>query len=202
MKTKLNKLWITAIFIALVAVMGTPAFAGEPSDFIKEQSVEVTKLLRQKESKKRAEKFSKKINDVVDFELLASRALGEHWEKRTPEEQQEFLTLLQALLQENYRSQLEGRVLGEDYDIEYVEEKVRGDRAIVRTLVTWEEGKRPVEYKLEKKEAGNWVVYDIVIDDVSLEETYRESYTAIIEEEGWETLISRMKERLEELRAS
>lgn len=194
---------LAAIFAVLVTLLvAGPAFAGEPTDFIKSHSEEVTTLLGQPESEERADKFSKLANELIDFRELASRALDEHWKKRSDDEREEFLTLLQNLLEANYKKKLEGQEVGEDYQIEYTEEKQRGDRALVRTIVKWGESdkeRKPVEYKMMKGEKG-WVIYDLVIDDISLEETYRESYTKIIEKDGWDTLIEKMKEKIAELK--
>lgn len=191
---------ITTLVIAVATILAvaTPAWAGAPTDFVKKNAQDVTKLLRQKESKKRQKEFSTKLNEVVDFRELAARALGEHWKKRTPEEQQQFLDLLQQLLEANYRKKLEGKTMGEDYQIEYLDEKTRDNLAIVKTKVTWKDGAKPASYKLIKKDDG-WVVYDIIIDDISLVETYRDAYTEIIEKEGWDSLIKRMKDKADKL---
>jgi phospholipid transport system substrate-binding protein len=190
------------MLLASILIGGlSPAMAGEPTDFIKKNSAEVTNLLSKKESKQRHAAFSKKINQIVDFRELASRALGEHWKARNPEEQDQFLSLLQELLEANYQKKLEGNTLGEDYQIEYLDEKTRDKLAIVKTTVKWKEGQKPANYKLIKKDAG-WVAYDIIIDDISLVETYRDGYTKIIEKEGWDELIKRMEDKAEQLRAN
>ena len=197
----LCKILSTGILTATFTVGAlSPAFAGEPTEFVKDNAQEVSKLRRQEESKQRHQKFSKKVNEVVDFRELASRALGEHWKKRSAEEQKKFLSLLQELLEANYRQKLEGKTLGEDYEINYLEEKTRGDLAFVKTEVKWKEGKKPASYKLMKKD-GEWIAYDIIIDDISLVETYRDAYTKIIEEDGWDELISRMEQKAQQLRA-
>ncbi|MGM0557711.1 MAG: MlaC/ttg2D family ABC transporter substrate-binding protein [Myxococcota bacterium] len=187
------------VAIGLVLSLSTAAMAGEPTEFIKDNAEEVSDLLKKKDSKQRSEKFSKKLHSLVDFRELADRALGEHWDARTEEEQDQFLALLQELLEANYKKKLEGRELGKDYEIKYLEEKARKDKAIVETKVVWSDGEESVEYKmLERKKS--WVIYDIVIDDISLVETYRDSYTEIIEKEGWSELISRMEKKAEAIR--
>lgn len=186
--------------LALCFSAGT-AFAGAPTDFVQGKTKEVTGILAQKESKARAKKLDKILQQSVDFRELAARSLKGHWEKQSPEAQQEFLTLLQRMLEANYSSKLSGKQLGSDYSIDYLDEKTRGELAIVKTSVVVKEDKKPISYKLMKKEDG-WIVFDIVIDDISLEETYRESYTAIIEEEGWDSLITRMKAKIKELEAA
>lgn len=192
------KIKLTAFAIA--SLFALPAFAGEPTDYVKERTQTVTDVLAKKDSKKRSKELEKVLGQTIDFEVLASRALGEHWEKRTEDEREEFLGLLMELLQANYQTKLEGRALGKDYTISYVDEKTREDKAIVKTSVEAKGESRPVDYRLLKKD-GKWIIYDVVIDDISLEETYREAYTEIIKEEGWASLINRMKEKVEEIRA-
>ncbi len=194
--------WKTGLGTLLLAMMvASPALAGEPTDYVKDRTEAVTKVLSKKESKKRAKELEQVLQATIDFEELASRSLGEHWSARSDEEKKEFLDLLQSLLQANYETKLQGRKLGTDFTIEYEDEKTRKDRAIVKTKVVVKEESRPVDYRLVQKD-GKWVIYDVVIDDISLEETYREAYTEIIKEEGWASLIKRMKDRVEEIRAA
>jgi phospholipid transport system substrate-binding protein len=188
------------VAIGLVISLAGTAFAGEPTEFIEKNAEDVSDLLKQKDTKKRSEKFSKKLHSLVDFRELADRALGEHWDARSEEEQEEFLSLLQELLEANYEKKLEGQELGKDYEIEYLDEKTRKDKAIVATKVVWSDGDESVEYKMIDREKTGWIIYDIVIDDISLVETYRDSYVEIIEKEGWGELISRMKEKAKKIR--
>ncbi|MFP4597573.1 MAG: MlaC/ttg2D family ABC transporter substrate-binding protein [Persicimonas sp.] len=195
------RIYLSTALLAGVLVLASTgiAFAGEPTDFVKKNATQVSELLRQKDSAKRHEQFSAKLNQIVDFRELASRALGEHWQARTAEEQQTFLDLLREMLEANYRNKLEGNTLGEDYQIEYLEEKTRDKLAIVKTRIKWDSGEETADYKLIQKDDG-WIVYDTIIDDISLVETYRESYTQIIKDDGWDALIRRMRERAKELR--
>ncbi|MBA2663936.1 MAG: ABC transporter substrate-binding protein [Bradymonadaceae bacterium] len=189
-----------ALAVVLLITFSSSAFAQvqSPKDFIQSRANEISAVLAEPDSPKRTERLTGAVHRTVDFSELASRALGEHWVKRTDVERQEFLDLLQRLLQANYSNQIEGRRLGKDYNIDFGEERIRDGRAVVRTNVTYNKKKHPVVYRLTQKKDA-WVVYDIVIDDVSLEETYREGYTPIIEQDGWSGLIDLMKERLVEL---
>lgn len=172
-----------------------------PTDYVKKRTDEVTKVLSQKDTSKREDKLRSVLLETIDFRELASRALGEHWSSRTPEEQQEFLDLLQELLRANYEGQLSGRQLGKDYEIKYGDARERNDMAIVKTVVVAKDETKPVDYKLVKK-GDAWSIYDVVIDDISLEETYRDAYVEIIKKEGWPSLIQRMKDKAEEARTA
>lgn len=200
--------YISSLSLAgLIALSSLPAFAGAPTDFVKTQTKEVTGILSKKPTARRAKKLDKILQRTVDFEELAARSLGKHWEARTEEEKTKFLGLLQQMLEANYASKLSGKKLGKDFKIEYTREKAREKNgetiAIVGTSVTIEtkEGKevKPVVYKLIKK-GDDWIAFDIVIDDISLVETYEESYVAIIEDEGWDELINKMEAKAKELR--
>ncbi len=185
---------------ALISLSATAAFAGEPTEFVKKRTAEVTAVLSKPESNKRAAELNAIVQKSIDFRELAARSLKGYWENQPPEAQQEFLTLLQQMLQANYANKLAGRQLGKDYTVEYGAEKTRGELAVLRVNIIASGESKPVQYKLLQRDKS-WIVYDIVIDDISLEETYRESYTEIIKDEGWGSLIQRMKDRVKELEA-
>ncbi len=197
---KLTSLISAAAVVLSIGLSASLAWA-TPTDYVKKRTDDVTKILSKKDSKKRQEQLKDVLQQTIDFRELASRALGQHWTARTPEEQQEFLDLLQELLQANYEGKLSGKTLGKDYEIKYADEKVRADKAIVKTVVVAKEESKPVDVKLVKK-GEDWSIYDVVIDDISLEETYRDSYVEIIEKEGWTSLIQRMKDKAAEIRTA
>jgi len=190
-----KSLWMGALLVGLL--VGGDAWAGPATDYVKSKTDEIARLVGTKASKKRDEQLRKVINSTIDFRELASRSLGKHWEARTAEEQDEFLALLQELLSANYETRLSGKSFkSNEYTIKYSDERVRGDRAIVKSNVSYKSDTRPVDYRLLKK--SDWVIYDVVIDDISLEETYREAYVEIIESDGWAELIRLMKEKVAE----
>ena len=187
--------------LGVVALSASFAFAGPPTDFVKERTKAVSSVMVQKESKKRQAKLQTVLEESVDFRELASRSLRGYWEKRTEAEQNEFLSLLERMLRANYSKKLSGKRLDQDFKVVYTSEKARGDLAVVKTKVVVKKDERPVNYKLIKRGEKDWIVFDIIIDDISLEETYRESYTEIIKDEGWNSLISKMKDKIKELEA-
>lgn len=200
--TRCRGTWLSLMVGVMLLFVAGPVWAGEPTEFIKQQTDRVSNALSEEDSDERSEKFAKIANEIIDFRMLASNSLGEHWEAQDAENQEEFLSLLRKLLRANYEKKLKGKTAGEDYTIDYDDERTRGDRAIVETTVSWGEGeekRKPLDYKLVDKESG-WIIYDVVIDDLSLEETYRESYTEIIEEEGWDALLDKMRKKIESLR--
>ena len=54
-----------------------------------------------------------------------------------------------------------------------------------------------LEYKMLWK-GDHWVVYDVVTDEQSMLENYRAEFNKIINKEGFDALMKRMKKKLDE----
>jgi phospholipid transport system substrate-binding protein len=175
------------------------ALASTPNEEVERQTQAVAEVLAQPESDNRTMLLATTVDEAIDFPYLASLALGEHWERRTEAEREEFLTLLRRLLLANYEDRLGGYQLDEDYTVEFEEGRQRGERAFVAAEITHKDRVEPVVYRLYRDADGDWQIYDLVVDDISLEETYREGYVPIIEDHGWEELIRRMQSRVDQL---
>ena len=58
----------------------------------------------------------------------------------------------------------------------------------------------PVNYSVYQKD-GSWLVYDVIIEGVSLISNYRSSYQEIVKKDGFDGLLARMEEKIRELRS-
>ena len=87
--------------------------------------------------------------------------------------------------------------------IEYSGEvlSTKGDRAEIQTIVTLSDGKPvPVAYRMMLKN-GKWVVYDVLIENVSLIKNYRSQFQDVLTRGTPEQLIERVEARARELQA-
>lgn len=192
-----------AVFFIFVFMIGNPyaAYAGEPTDQVKQTVDNVLDILRDKELKKPAKTkerrtaIRKLINERFDFEEMAKRSLALHWRKRTAEERKEFVPLFMDLLERSYIKKIENYT---DEKILYVAEKIEGGYSDVGTkVITKRNVEIPMEYRLLKKD-GKWEVYDVVIEGVSLINNYRTQFNKIIRADSYEELVKRMKNKQEE----
>jgi len=79
---------------------------------------------------------------------------------------------------------------------------MEGDQALVRTRIVTKGGAEvPVEYRMLKK-GERWLVYDVVIEGVSLVANYRTQFNKIIQTSSFQDLVKKMKTRQEELGSS
>lgn len=194
----------SALLSALVSVsLAAPAFAAEEgaaTAFVQSRADVVVSLVNGAgASEARRAELRDAIRGFLSYDVLAERTLGEQWGLRSADERAEFVALLRDLIETSYSRKLgRGPVDATGYGVSYTGERTRRDRTTVEVQVTAEGRAHVVEIKLEERAEG-FIVYDVVTDDVSLEESYAESFASIIAERGWDGLIARMRERLEEL---
>jgi phospholipid transport system substrate-binding protein len=191
----------TALALTLTLSLAAPAaWAGAPTDQLRNQVDRVLKMLDdpalKEKPKERRAAVRKVADDIFDFGETAKRSLGRHWAGRTQGERDEFVKLFGDLLERSYISKIE--VYGGE-KIQYVSDKVDGDQAVVQSkLLTKSGGEVPIEYRMLKK-GERWLVYDVVIEGVSLVSNYRTQFNKIIQTSSYEELVKKMKTRQEEM---
>ena len=193
----LSGLW----FVSLTSL----AQAGEPQEKVRETVDAVLTVLQDKalqgpeNTEKRREKMRKAVFQRFGFEEMAQRALGPYWPKRTPAEKKEFANLFGELLERSYITKIESYT-GEQ-KVLYTKETVDKDYATVRTeIVLKRDANVEVVYQLLRRD-GNWQVYDVVIEGVSLVNNYRTQFNNIISRESYEALVKKLKLKLEQEQA-
>lgn len=203
--------------LSMVLALFAPAFASAQempvadstaTQFVQQQGDEIIAILNQRPTDdssrtQRMANLRRSISAFIHIEALAEEALGAHWDARTPTERVEFTALLRDLIETSYSKQLgdEGIAPG-SYAVTWDGERSRNGRTRVEATVTYDGEPHAVEVMMRDGNDGSRVVFDLVTDDVSLRDSYAESFDNIITEHSWEELISRMQERLAELRAA
>lgn len=150
----------------------------------------------------RREALRAAVRDFIHLPTLAERTLGPHWDTHTPEQQAEFVGLMTELVETSYlRGLKDDGVDRAAVTVVFVGERAARGRFTVEANVTFDGSTHVVEAKLLPGAADGFLVYDVVTDDVSLEESYGESFDRIITEHGWDELLRRMRERITEMNA-
>jgi phospholipid transport system substrate-binding protein len=200
----MRSLFTTALVLALALVLAAPpARAGAPTEQLKAQIDRVLKLIDDpalKDNPKDKRVAVRKIaDDIFDFGETAKRALGRHWAARTQAERDEFVKLFGDLLERSYISKIE---LYGGEKIQYMSDRIEDDQAAVLSkLVTKAGSDVPIEYRMLKK-GDRWLVYDVIIEGVSLVANYRTQFNKIIQTSSYAELVKKMKSRQEEMGSS
>jgi phospholipid transport system substrate-binding protein len=139
------------------------------------------------EAKQRRATLEAEAKKLFDFETLAQKALGKSWETGTTAQQEEFVTLFSALVRGTYLNQIEGNS-SKGFAVNWGSEDISGETAVVKASVVGKtaEGKEvniKLVYKMNLRGA-NWMAYDVVTDDSSLLDTYKDSFSKMFKKEG------------------
>jgi phospholipid transport system substrate-binding protein len=179
------------------------ALAGPPTDQLKTaiddviQTLEDPSLKGEARASERRRKVRAIANSIFDWAETGKRALARHWAARSDAERKEFVTLFGDLLERSYITQIE-KYGGER--ITYAGEQIDGDQAVVKTrIITQQDTEVPVDYRMLRR-SDRWVVYDVVIEGVSMVSNYRTQFNKIIQTSSYAELIRRMKVKQEDFR--
>lgn len=183
-----------ASLLAAVILTAAPG----PLDVVKSGNTDVQKVASAKGAT--ADQLSKVVERFVDFGELSKRALGEKWDKLSAAQRQEFSSTMEGLLRASYAQKALGQGKAQ---VQYGKESVEGNEATVDTTVNVNRDKFPVEYKLFRADGkGEWRIYDIVTDDVSLLETYQGQFRKLLADKGFDGLLATLKAKRAQLEKS
>jgi phospholipid transport system substrate-binding protein len=163
---------------------------------------QVLEIVSDKELRKnpplRREKLRKVIALRFNYRQMVMRSLAKNFKDRSDQEREEFTSLFKQLLENSYASKIENY---QDETINYVGEMVKGKYAMVKTQIVRKDGVVDVDYKL-LKENGQWLVYDFVIEGVSLIRNYRSQFSKIISTESYAALVSKLTKKINDLESN
>jgi len=194
---------VLALVVGLLLALAVPGriWAGAPTDQLRSQIDRVLKVLEDPELKKEGKEKERRAvvrqiaNEIFDFSETARRSLARHWAGRTQAEREEFVELFSDLLERSYISKIE---LYGGEKIQFVGEAVDGEGAVVRTKIVTKQGTEiPIDYRMHRR-GDKWLVYDVVIEGVSLIANYRTQFNKIITTSSYQELVKKMKTKQEE----
>jgi phospholipid transport system substrate-binding protein len=189
---------VTAGLVTIVLGTAAPARAGVPSDQLRVQVDRVVSVLDDTELRKSARAAERRAairriaNETFDFTETSQRALGPHWQARTPAERDEFTGLFADLLERSYIGKIE---LYSGEKVAYLGDTIDGDFATVRTKLLTKQGTEvPIVYRMVRR-GDHWLVYDVSIEGVSLVANYRAQFNKIIQTSGYASLVQRLRNK-------
>ena len=138
------------------------------------------------------------VDEIVlphfDFNKMSSWALGRYWKQASKEQKTKFTNEFRKLLVRTYAVALLDNV---DRKITLLPAKPgkTDDKVLIQTEVEQGGGfPIPIDYKMHRLD-GQWKVYDVVIDGISLVSNYRTSFSQEIRKSGIDSVIASMAQR-------
>jgi phospholipid transport system substrate-binding protein len=198
MKVKRVRRWLSLAAGMLMLLSAGPGVAGQAADQLKQTVNQVLGILNDptlKETAKAQERrqhLKEIISSRFDFSEMAKRSLGPHWQKRTPEEQKEFVQLFTGLLEQAYLDNIQS-YNGEK--VRFVNERQDQDLAEISTKIINNKGEEAaLNYRLRNTN-GDWKVFDVAIEDISLVNNYRAQFNRVLARSSYAELLEIMKQK-------
>jgi phospholipid transport system substrate-binding protein len=187
------------IVLFLCMIIPISAFAGVPLDSVKVNVDKVLDVLRDPALKPESAKKLKKdkiraiADKMFDFAELSKRTLAQNWFKFTPEQQKEFINLYRSLLEDSYADKI---LMYTDEKILFTKELSLTEKtAEVQSTVIRKTDEIPINYRVVLKD-GVWMVYDVVIEGVSLINNYRSQFREILVNKPPESLLETLRKKV------
>ena len=183
-----------SIFMASVA-------CANPTEDVKKTVDEVVHIVADKELKKndtkRRQALKKAISGIFDYSEMAKLSLGKHWPPRTAAEKKQFAELFATLLENSYAGKIESY---NNEKIVYIKEISLDDKhvEVKSKVVTAARDEFTLDYRLVNQN-GKWMVYDVIIEGVSLVSNYRSQFNKIITNSGYDKLVQKLQSKNQEL---
>jgi len=182
-----------AAFLPLPAPAQTISKGSEPA--VQERPLEIVKSsfarVMEAEGKQRQVEIRRVTEQLFDFHEMSRRLLGAHWQEGSASQQEEFIELFAEMLERMYLTSIASIPRAA---IQFEGELIAGDYARVSSRIAGRRGDTSVEYRLVDHD-GQWAVYDIAVEGVSLVSSYRSQFTSILRNSSFVSLLERLRSR-------
>jgi phospholipid transport system substrate-binding protein len=156
-------------------VLQDPALKGDAGKKVKKEKI---KLISEK---------------MFDFTELSRRSLGQNWNKLSPDQQKEFIILYKSLLEEAYADKITSY---SDERVIFKKEIILSEKTfVVETTIVTKTSEVPINYRVIEKD-GQWKVYDVVIEGVSLVSNYRTQFKEILANKTPDVLLETLRKKV------
>src|SRR5258706_1023068 len=172
--------------------------AGAPDVLVKNVTLEVVELIA-KDKEIQSGSGAKliglseaKVLPHFNFSAMTALAMGQSWNKATPEQKKRLTEEFRTLLVRTYASAL-AAYSEQKLDFRPLRAKPTDTDVTVNVRVI-QVGAQPVpiDYNMEKTSSG-WKVYDVMVGGVSLVANYRTEFNNAVREAGIEGLIKNLQ---------
>lgn len=199
------KLLVGAAAVMLVAA--GPAAASEPDPkqaqkLVQDVTARVLEVLEEHsgDGEMDIEQVKDELDDIVlphlDFVTMTKLAVGHYWRQASDEQKRALVDEFRNLLVRTYTTSLDEY---QNHKLEFLplRPSPHDDRVTVRSRVQRPDGAPiGVNYGMRYKD-GEWKVYDIVVENVSLVTTYQSQFGSTVQRDGIAGLIDELERKNE-----
>ena len=190
--------------LSLVALLlAAPCFASPADDA--EQTVRTTfdtvaKIVADNQGKVSEKIIDQKLQDVLlpvfDFEEMSRGSLGASWKSLSEPQRKEFMDLFASLLSRTYLHRIRTKIKGSE--ITFLQPMINNNRVVVRAKILSEGETISADYRMYQKD-NKWRIYDAIVENVGLVTNYRNEFSNLMKDKGFDGLIQKLREQTQKL---
>ena len=196
----MNRRMLCLVFISILAIaLPLQVFGATAKETVEEKVQMVVTTLAKPDFKQQPKEAQITeirgiVNEVFDYKELSRRCLGRGWKKMNPAQQTEFVLLFSELLEKTYADRL----------LAYTSEKInfgretelkKGRVEVESAIITTDNKEVPLNYRMIQKE-GQWRVYDVVIEGISMVQNYRDQFRDILAKKTPDDLLQVLRDKV------
>ncbi len=127
-----------------------------------------------------------------DYRKMSQLSLAKHWKGITDQEKNDFVDLFGSLLEDTYMAKIETYT---NEKVVFLKDRVKKKKAQVNTKIITRSVEIPIDYRMYRKKENLWMVYDMVIEGVSMIGNYRSQFGQMLERGSFESLMAKLNEK-------
>ncbi|MEW6658691.1 MAG: ABC transporter substrate-binding protein [Thermodesulfobacteriota bacterium] len=191
-----KRLHLISLVLTFFCLCTSAAFAETPTAYVKGILGQVITIQNDpalagpKHRPARAQAIRQIIRKSFDFTRMAQTSLGSVYGALSPSQRQEFVSTFSRLFQDSYTRLVLDFLKKET--INYDRERREGQVARVNTTMIRTNETIPVDYLMRPQGQG-WLLYDVVVDGVSILDNYQRQFAQVIKANSFQFLLNKMK---------
>ncbi len=185
--------------LLMLSVMAHTANAANPStptDTLREvvESLLVVVADKSQSQSEKIERMAVIVDRSVEYGAMAQRIIAQPWGDASEQDRTRFVGVFKQVLVQTYASMLDSYG-GER--VEFLGERIKNDKyAQVKTHILGQGRKIPVAFRMVLQD-GRWLLYDYVVEGVSLVRSYNGSYKSALKHGGVANLTAQLSSELQ-----
>jgi phospholipid transport system substrate-binding protein len=198
--------WLRAVAAGAVFASVPPLFAGDDgpsSKAIEQLNRSLLIVLKDAASlgyRGRFDRLTPIMTQAFDLDFMAQKALGRHWQRLSEADRTRWLAVFREFTIANYAANFD-HFSNQRFDT-FGEEPSAGDTTLVKTRVNDPIGESvDLTYRLHQVD-GTWRIVDVYLKGTVSELALRRSdYTAVLEHDGFDALVTTVRGKIGDLAA-
>jgi phospholipid transport system substrate-binding protein len=186
---------LVLVIATLTAMPRCGMAQGAPVVFVNDLGTQAIQVLgKNAPADQRLQRFRQLFASDFDIPGIGQFVLGRYWRAATPQEQQDFLKLLNEYLAQAYSARL-AEYAGEPFRA--IGAKPDGDETIVASEITRTDGNK-IRIDWHLVDRGGWKITDAYVAGVSMKVTQRDEFASVIQQGGGQVsyLIGRLRQKV------